>query len=123
MRVMMNLIEAADLEHELQEDMIDATGNPRHVWLGYTSDMDEASDEEDPQATLEKEVAELRKEAADKQSMIQAVQGAMECRSVMTDLERARMQLEDVRNAAALRAPRSTTGAPEISAAALPLRT
>ena len=112
MRVMMDLIEDNELEEILQDDMIDVTGNTG-FWLGHISHMDEASDEEDPHAALEKEVAELRKEVADKQSLVNAVQGAIECRSVLTDLERARMQMEDFR---------STIGAPDILAAALPLR-
>ena len=94
---MMDLIEDNGLEEELQEDMIAETGNTNY-WLGYTSDMDEASDVEEPEAALKKEVAELRKEAADKNSVIQAVQGALECRSVLTDLERARMEVEDIRS-------------------------
>lgn len=95
----MGLIEDNGLEEEMEEDMIAETGNTNY-WLGYIPEMDEASDVEEPEAALKKEVAELREEAGDKQSMIQAVQGALECRSVMTDLERARMQLEDVRSSA-----------------------
>ena len=94
---MMDLIEDNGSDSELQEDMIAETGNTNY-WLGYTSDMDEASDVEEPEAALKKEVAELRKEAADKNSVIQAVQGALECRSVLTDLERARMEVEDIRS-------------------------
>ena len=99
MRVMMDLIEDNDLEEELQEDMIAETGNTNY-WLGYTSDMDEASDVEEPEAALKKEVEGLKAEKADKQAMVSAVQGALECRSVLTDLERARMQMEDVRSSA-----------------------
>ena len=31
--------------------------------------------------------------------MVQAVQGAVECRKVLQDMERARVQLEDLRSA------------------------
>jgi hypothetical protein len=43
------------------------------------------------------ELHALRRESAGMQNMVQAVRGALECRAVLTDLERARMQLEDLR--------------------------
>ena len=60
-------------------------------WLGTDSEMDEESDVSDPEQ-------ELRAAAADQSAMVQAVQGALECRGVLRDMERARMQLEDVRS-------------------------
>jgi hypothetical protein len=62
--------------------------------------MDEDSDEEDPEATTHLMVLELhalRRESVDMQNMVQTVRSALECRAVLTDLERARMQLEDLR--------------------------
>ena len=97
MRVMMDLIEDNGLEEEMEDKLIAETGNTNY-WLGYTSDMDEASDVEEPEAALKKEVEGLKAEKADKQAMVSAVQGALECRSVLTDLERARMELEDIRS-------------------------
>ncbi len=50
--------------------------------------MDEGSDAEDPEQ-------ELRQEAADTRTFIEAMPGYLENRSLRTELERARMQLED----------------------------
>ena len=73
MRVMDNLLVDNDLEDELQERIDEETGNT-NFWLGQDSDMDEASDAEDPEKTLREEVMKLRAEAADRSALIQAVQ-------------------------------------------------
>ena len=91
------LIEDMDLQDELETNMINETGNTSY-WLGNISDFDEPSDAEDPEAALQKEVAVLRADAADKSALLGAVQGALQCRSVLLDMERARMELEDVRS-------------------------
>ena len=96
MRVMMDLIDDNDLQDELETEL-DATGNDNY-WLGDHSDMDEPSDAEDPEAALRKEVSVLRADAADKSALLSAVQGALQCRSVLLDMERARMELEDLRS-------------------------
>ena len=97
MRVMMDFIEDRGLEDELQDDMISETGNTNY-FLGSDSEMDEGSDVEDPEAQAKEEASALRAETANRQSFLEAVQGALHCRSVQTDLERARMQLEDARS-------------------------
>ena len=97
MRVMMDLIDDNGLQEELETDMIHETGNTSY-WLGDHSDMDEPSDAEDPEAALRKEVSVLRADAADKSALLSAVQGALQCRSVLLDMERARMELEDLRS-------------------------
>ena len=99
MRVMDNILEVEGLEGLQEELMINETGNTT-FWLGIDDEMDEPSDAEDPEAALKKEVAGLRAElaeAADRRAFLSAVQGSLECRSVLQDLERARMQLEDRR--------------------------
>ncbi len=52
----------------------------------------------DEQEQIRATVDGLRAEAADHQAMVHAVQGALECREVRLDLERARMHLEDARS-------------------------
>ena len=86
---MMDLIEDRGLGDELQDVMISETGNTHH-FLGSDSEMDEESDCDDPEAAL-------RRESADQQALVTAVAGALESRRVLTDLERSRMQLEDLR--------------------------
>ena len=76
--------------------MVRETGNT-NFFLGMDVDLDEPSDADDPEEELRVTVKGLRAEAADQRSLVQAVQGALECRSVLLDLERARMELEDVR--------------------------
>ena len=95
MRVMDNVIHENGLDEELEDRLIDETGNT-NFWLGQDVDLDEPSDEEDPEQ-------QLRAEAADRRAMAQAVQGALECRGVLLDMERARMELEDLKSRQLLR--------------------
>ena len=76
--------------------MVEETGNS-NFWLGHQSKMDEDSDQEDPEAVAKQQVSALLQESEDKQAFVAAVQEALACRAVATDLERARMQLEDLR--------------------------
>ena len=93
-RVQMRVVEDVLRQHGLEDGAEDAvmleTGK-NSFYLGTDSEMDEASDVSDPEQ-------ELRAAAADQSAMVQAVQGALECRGVLQDMERARMQLEDVRS-------------------------
>ena len=57
--------------------------------------LDEASDAEDPEAEAREEAAALRQEAADTRAFIEAMPSYVENRSLLTELERARMRLED----------------------------
>ena len=71
--------------------MVEETGNTG-FYLGWdSSEMDEPSDAEDPEQ-------QLCAAAADQSAMVQALKGAVECRKVLQDMERARMQLEDLRS-------------------------
>jgi hypothetical protein len=100
MRVMQDLIDDHGLASELEEDMVAETGN-NGFWLGYDTGfggMDEGSDVEDPEADAKEEMQDLRQEAADQQRLVSAAQGVLECRAIATDLERARMRLEDHRS-------------------------
>ena len=97
MRVMDDVITDNGLEQELEERMIDLTGNT-NFWLGSDSELDEDSDQEDPETTAKQRVSELLHEASDKQTFVATVQGALQCRAMVTDLEHARMQLEDMRS-------------------------
>ena len=90
MRVMQQVIYDNQLEDEAQA-ALEEEGGDGLFFLGTDSEMDEASDVSDPEQ-------ELRAAAADQSAMVQAVQGALECRGVLQDMERARMQLEDVRS-------------------------
>ena len=102
MRVASDLI-ADNGQAELEDRMIRETGNTA-FWLGSDDELDEPSDADDPEEELRAAVGGLRAEAADQMSMVQAVQGALECRGVLLDLERARM--EDARSRARSRSPR-----------------
>ena len=57
--------------------------------------LDEASDAEDPEAKAKEEAAALRQEAADTRAFIEATPSYPENRTLLTELERARMRLED----------------------------
>ena len=96
MRVMDDVIDEHGLSPELEDRMIDETGNT-NFWLGEDTDMDEDSDQEDPEASAKQRMEDLLQESKDKQAFVTAAQDALACRAVATDLERARMQLEDLR--------------------------
>ena len=97
MRVMEELIDHHGLSDELDDRLIERTGDTI-FWLGDDSFLDEPSDAEDPEQTLLAANASLRSEAADHSAMVQAVQGALECHQLQRDLEHARMALEDMRS-------------------------
>ncbi len=80
MRIMDDLICEHGLDEELEERLIEETGNV-NFWRSDPEEMDEPSDTEDPEQQLRTTVDALRAEAADQQAMVQAVQGALECRS------------------------------------------
>ena len=97
MRIMDDVILENGLGEELETRLVEETGNT-NFFLGLDADLDEQSVAEDPEQQLRATVGGLRAEAADQRSMVQAVQGALECRGVLLDLERARMELEDLRS-------------------------
>ena len=96
MRIMDELIDENGLTSELEERLIEETGNT-NFWLGVDSVMDEPSDQEYPEALAKQRVNDLLQESKDKQAFVAAAQDTLACRAVATDLERARMQLEDLR--------------------------
>ena len=96
MRIMEELVNEYGLTSELEERLIEETGNT-NFWLGVDSDMDEPSDEDDPEEMADSMVHKLYTEVQDKKSFVDAVQGALDNRAMARDLDRARMQLEDLR--------------------------
>ena len=97
MRVMETLIEHQNLSDELEDMLIDITGNTI-FWLGAHDFMDESSDAEDVEAVLVAENAALRASAADANALLLAAQQVLECGRLQRDVEQARMALEDVRS-------------------------
>ena len=81
---------------ESLEVRLDVAGCSRW-YLGIDPTMDEDSDAEDPERALAEKVRELQEAAKEQKGFLEAVQGALECRAMVTDVERARMQLEDMR--------------------------
>ena len=96
MRVMDDVIRDHGLAEELEDRMIEDIGNT-NFWLGEDTDMDEDSDQEDPEAVAKQRVNDLLQESKGRQAFVAAAQDTLACRAVATDLERARMQLEDMR--------------------------
>ena len=87
MRVMDELFEDHGLDEELAARLEDETGDAGKFCL--SEDMDEGSDQEDPEAAL-------RKEVDDKSAFLSGVRCILEARGTATHLERARMRLEDL---------------------------
>ena len=90
MRIIDDLIKEQGLEEELEDRIFYETDNTSY-WLGHSESMDEDSDQEDPEAAL-------RQELADKSAFVEAATGALQYNRVATDLERARMEMEDMRS-------------------------
>ena len=79
MRIMDELIVQNELDAELEELLIEETGNTNY-YLGSDSEMDEPSDAEVPEQALRDLAAELKDlaaEGADQRAMVQAVNGAL----------------------------------------------
>ena len=90
---MTDVLEANGLGEELQDTIVEATGNTG-FYLGFDTGLDgldEDSDQEDSEL-------ELRKEVLEKKSLIDAVTCARQNRGLATELERSRMQMEDFRS-------------------------
>ena len=81
MRVIEEFIHDHGLSEELEERLIEETGNVGFCLETDSEDMDEPSDREEPDQQLRATVDALRSEAADQQALVEAVQGALECRS------------------------------------------
>ena len=97
MRIMDDLLFDNGLDEELEDRLLQETGNT-NFFLGLDAHLDEASDAEDPEQEQRATIESLRSEATDQSTMVQAVQGALECRDMRLDLERTRMALEDMRS-------------------------
>ena len=78
MRIMNDIIEEHGLADELEERLVEETGNI-NFWLAENEDLEAA----------------LRQEIDDKQAFLAGAQCILAARVVATDLERARIQLED----------------------------
>ena len=80
-RVLMRCMDALIVEHGLEAELDalwESNRDPRPgrgCGLDYDSELDELSDAEDPEQ-------QLRAELADRSAMVQAVQGALECRQI-----------------------------------------
>lgn len=97
LRIAEDLINANDLMEEYEDAVLEET-DTAGVWLEEDPGLDEDSDQEDPEAIAKEELRQLRQEPVDLQSFVTAAQSTLESRRVLTDLERARMQLEDRRS-------------------------
>ena len=99
MRVMQDLLDEAGLIEDYHaEVMVELDHGP--YWLGFDDGpggMDEQSDEEDPEVALRCENEQLRREAADQQAFVAAVQDLRAHDVLRQENERLRMQLEDHR--------------------------
>ena len=111
-RIQMRVVEdLLDLNNLTEEYNVEVMMELDHVpfWLGVDDGpdgMDEKSDCEDPETVLRHENNQLRREAADRQAFITAVQALRAHEAMKLELERARMQLEDrrlVQNVVAIR--------------------
>ena len=103
MRVMQHVIWNNDLLGEYGNALIGAPGYPQDWWPGPDSDSaDEASDVEDPEKTAKDDLKAYKEEVREKEhffqmAVVETAQRASEGSQVHLDMERARMELEDLR--------------------------
>ena len=79
-----------------------APGGPQHWDVEENSRLDETSDVEDPEKTAKDNLKEYKQEVKEKENffqmaVVETAQRASECSQVHLDMERARMELEDLR--------------------------
>ena len=89
MRFTREWLQSLGLEDALDDNLEENTGDTG-LFLGYTTELDESSDEEDPEQAL-------REALAEKSSFVEAATAILEARGHAIDLERSRMQMEDFR--------------------------
>lgn len=92
---MCHVIEQHGLMEELNDHLDYVTGDT-NFWLGIDKDMDETSDQDDPEAIATALVCQLQQENAEKRSFVEAAKGALKLGNMARELDRARMQLEDM---------------------------
>jgi len=98
MRGMDHVIDNYGLQDELERLTVAATGNTG-LSLEYDSEgLDESSDKEDPEKTLRQDIDALRQDLDDKSHFLEAASSTLMLRRMTTEVERARMQMEDMRS-------------------------
>ena len=65
--------------------------------LGFHKELDEDSDQEDPELALREALAKSNEALAEKSSFVEAATAILEARGHAIELERSRMQMEDFR--------------------------
>ena len=101
MRVMQDVIRDHGLHGEYSEALQASTAQD---WWNDHEDDDESSDVEDPEKRAKDDLEEYKREVADKETLfeiavVETARKSVEDRQVQLDLERARMQFEDLRGA------------------------
>ena len=66
------------------------------MWLDLNPYNDEASDQEDPELALRNSLAKTNEALAGKASFVEAAATILDNRGIAIDLERSRMQMEDL---------------------------
>ncbi len=103
MRVMQDVIREHGLHGEYSEAL--QASMAEDWWPGRDpEDDDESSDVEDPEKRAKDDLEEYKREVADKETLfkiavVETARKSVEDRQVQLDLERARMQFEDLRGA------------------------
>ena len=93
MRIVQVVIAQHDLEDEVEERVVEDTGNNSY-WMGVDSDMDESSDAEDPEATAKEELSAAKRELEDRSGLIEALTEREQRERIVLDLERIVLDLE-----------------------------
>ena len=103
MRVMQDVIWNNNLATEYHCALIAAPGGPQDWWTESDhEELDETSDVEDPEKTAKENLKGYKEEVREKEhffqmAVVETAQRASEGSQVHLDMERARMELEDLR--------------------------
>ena len=88
------------IRHELDdayEMEVESSSGIDQFWLGLHEELDEDSDQEDPELALREALAKSNEALAEKNSFVEAATAILEARGPAIELERSRMQMEDFR--------------------------
>ena len=96
MRFVQDFLAARGMDRDYRHAHRELTGDS-HLWIDLNPDIDEDSDQEDPELALRNSLSKSNEALADKSSFVEAATAILDNRGLAIELEQSRMQMEDFR--------------------------
>ena len=96
MRFVQDFLEARGMDRDYERAHREVFDDPHYLWLGLNPEIDEDSDQEDPELALRNSLATSNEDLSGNASFVEAAATILDNRGIAIDLERSRMQTEDV---------------------------